>query len=294
MKKSLLALAVTSTLVASGVTFACDCHTNQMTNEQVATTLHPDQGQGIHNQASVDPEPMATQQMLAGLRQTTAKQRAKQNTQATSYRHPTMQKSAKRFYVGMGLGGSEIAFDINDALKQLELDDFSVAEHHYKGFGQTFFVGYNVNQLVDMEVGYVHFAPATYNVHESSPSASADNASSVIVKAQGLSKVVKLHSPVTNGVNFFVKVGVLFTSITQQNNIVSLAQDGSHIRADKRPIETVCANALYGGGLTYQFNDHVSAQAQILHTETTYSNEDNKYFTVPASNLYTVGLSYTF
>ena len=301
----LLSLTITSMLGVSGLAFAYNPHVHEMTNEEATAHSHE----------------MTTQQMIASLRQKIAAQQTDDNAPVTSHRHPMMMQSSKNFYAGMGLGISEFPFNIEDAVQKIKRNSYSISEYHYKGFGQQFFAGYNINPFTAIEVGYMHYAPANYNVRETKQSSNDIN-NSMTVKAQGLRTMIELHSPVVNSMSFFTKAGALYTLATKTNHILSVEKLSEQQKKDlieELPemteqqkeqaiaamtaitgIESIDQNArisqgnywtfIFGVGLNYAFNEHVSAQIEMLHA----AKIDAPEFNIPAANLYTAGLRYTF
>lgn len=170
-------------------------------------------------------------------------------------------------YVGASAGYADTHWDnLNGGMSAVGLSGFS-----HTGFGGSVYAGYDFNQYLAVQAGYVYFPNAKLSVL----------GNSATIKTYGVDALGKITVPVTGNLGLFAEAGpgYLHSSASASGNGFSVSGSNGNV------------NLVYGFGANYAFTPNLVADVSFTRFNG-HDRLDNNY--QPNADLYAVGLAYKF
>ena len=155
----------------------------------------------------------------------------------------------------------------------------SVNDNDTGGFTFGFDVGYQINNLLGLEVGwyYLPTVEGNSNIATSLPSLTLDSWLAYLA--------LKVMVPFSNRFGLFLKTGLGYRSSDCRGSATSFFGFGTS--------NTDYFSGVFGGGFQYYFNDKLSVSAQYLYMLDKKSGDTIPRF-APSANIITASVGYIF
>jgi hypothetical protein len=180
--------------------------------------------------------------------------------------------SSSSLYVGAAAGYGDTHWgNLNGGLNSVGLSGFSDT-----GFAGTVYAGFDFNQYLAVQTGYVYFPNAKASVL----------GNTATIKTYGVDVLGKITVPVTGNLGLFAEAGPGYLHSSGSASGTVVGSTGSINLGS-----TGNVNLVYGFGANYLFTPNLVADVSFTRFNG-HAKLDNNY--QPDADLYAVGVSYKF